>query len=88
MASKFREKTNVRLPVREVKNRFSELVRKAAKGQEVIITSHGEARARLSPLKGRLRPLKIDWKWLKSMKLTEPQSPAEDLIRAERDARD
>lgn len=88
MASKPKKTDDLRLPVRAAKNRFSELVRQAANGREVIITSHGEARARLSPLRGGSRPFEVDWKWLRTMKVAAPNSRAEALIRTERDARD
>ena len=80
---------NLQLPVREAKNRFSELVRRAAQGEQITITLHGEPRARL----GRVveegpRPFDVDWKWLRGMKVATSQTPAEALIRAERDGRD
>jgi len=75
-------------PVREAKNRFSELVRRVAKGEEIIITSHGEPRARLSPVRRASTRFEVDWKWLRGMRVDEPQTPAENVIRAERDARD
>ena len=88
MASKSKKEPSLKLPVREAKNRFSELIRQVSKGEEVIITSHGEARARLCPFRGASRPFEVDWKWLRRMKVSKPKSRAEDSIRAERDARD
>ena len=89
MKSKPRKATILRLPVREAKNRFSELVRQAAKGKEVIITSHGEPRARVGPvMRGPSQPFEVDWKWLRTMKVADPQTPSESLIRLERDERD
>lgn len=41
------------VPVRELKNRLSEYLRKAKAGEEIVVTSHGEAVARL--LAPRLR---------------------------------
>jgi len=35
------------IPVRELKSRLSEYLRKVAEGEEVIVTSHGKAVARL-----------------------------------------
>ena len=87
MASKNRKVRN-QFPVREAKNRFSELVRRVAEGEEIIITSHGEARARLCPIRRGARPFEVDWKWLRGMRVADTQRPAETLVRAERDARD
>jgi prevent-host-death family protein len=87
MASRSRKVRN-QFPVREAKNRFSELVRRVAEGEEIIITSHGEARARLCPIRRGARRFEVDWKWLRGMRVADTQSPAETSIRAERDARD
>ncbi len=88
MATKVTKARNPRLPIREAKNRFSELVRRAAKGEEIIITSHGEARARLGPVGPDAKSFEVDWKWIREMKVAETQTPAEDLVRLDRDARD
>jgi antitoxin (DNA-binding transcriptional repressor) of toxin-antitoxin stability system len=79
---------NQRFPVREAKNRFSELVRRAAQGEQITITLHGEPRAMISRIQGRPRPFKVDWKWLRDMKVSDCQTPAEIMIRVERDGRD
>ena len=79
---------NPRFPLREAKNRLSELVRRAAQGEQITITLHGEPRARLSRIQERPRPFTVDWKWLRDMKVADSQTPAETLIRAERDGRD
>jgi len=79
---------NANFPIREAKNRFSELVRRAAQGEQITITLHGEPRARLSRVTEELRPFKVDWEWLRGMQVATSQTPAEDLIRAERDGQD
>ena len=79
---------NQHFPLREAKNRLSELVRRAAKGEQITITLHGEPRAQLSGVTGRSRPFTVDRKWLREMKVSGSQTPAETLIRAERDERD
>jgi len=88
MNSKTRKANGLQLPVREAKNRFSEVVRQAARGKEVIITVHGEPRARLGPVGRRSKPFEVDWKWLREMRVAASQTPAESLIRSERDERD
>jgi antitoxin (DNA-binding transcriptional repressor) of toxin-antitoxin stability system len=86
--TKVRKTDNLRFPVREAKNRFSELVRRAAQGEQITITLHGEPRAQLSRIQTLPRPFQVDWKWLRDMKVSDVQVPAETSIRAERDGRD
>jgi antitoxin (DNA-binding transcriptional repressor) of toxin-antitoxin stability system len=86
--TKSRNTRNLHFPLREAKNRLSELVRRAARGEQIIITLHGEPRAQLSRVLEKSRPFKADWKWLREMKVAASQTPAEALIRADRDGRD
>jgi antitoxin (DNA-binding transcriptional repressor) of toxin-antitoxin stability system len=79
---------NPHFSLREAKNRLSELVKRAARGEQITITLHGEPRVQLSRVLERTRPFKVDWKWLKEMRVGGSQTPAETLIRAERDGRD
>lgn len=88
LMARARNARNLHFPVREAKNRFSELVRRAAQGEQITITLHGEPRARLSRIVEGPRPFEIDRKWLRDMKVAASQTPAEALIRAERDGRD
>jgi len=83
-----RNKRKLHFPVREAKSRFSELVRRAAQGEQITITLHGEPRARLSRIVEGLHPFEVDWQWLRDMKVAASQTPAEALIRAEREGRD
>ena len=72
--------------VRSAKDRLSSLLEQAAAGNEVIITSDGEPKARLTAVRSRRRPYRVDWAWLNSQPLTDG-TPAEELIRADRDGR-
>ncbi len=83
-----RESRDLHFPLREAKNRLSELVRRAAKGEQITITLHGNPRARLSRAAEEPQPFRVDWKWLRNMRVAASQTPAEALIRAERDGRD
>ncbi len=78
----------LRVPVRKAKDRFSELVRRAAAGEEIVITRHGEAEARLCPVSKQSGVLEVDREWLRTMEVAESQTPAEILIRADRDRGD
>lgn len=79
---------NTQVPLREAKNRFSELVRRAAQGERITITLHGEPHAQLTRVSESRRPFHVDRKWLLQMKVAASQTPAETLVRAERDSRD
>jgi prevent-host-death family protein len=46
----------MRVGVLEAKNRFSELLDAAQRGEEVIITKRGEAVATLAPIRKRMSP--------------------------------
>jgi len=74
--------------ITEAKNRFCELVREAADGAEITITSHGKARARLCKAQDVSRPFSVDWQWLRKMRVSRKQTPSEKLVRLERDGRD
>lgn len=73
--------------VRDGKNRFSELVRRAARGEEITITSHGREQARLCKVEPRRNALAVDWKWLRNMRVGGKQIPSEQLVREDRDGR-
>jgi len=73
--------------VREAKAHFSALVGRAAEGEEITITWHGRARARLAAIRPDANPLRINRAWLRSMPLRKDGSRAEALVRADRDAR-
>jgi prevent-host-death family protein len=75
-------------PLREAKNRLSELVKRAANGEQITITLHGVPRARLSPVTEWTQPFQVDRDWLRDMKVSSSQTPADALIRSERDGRD
>jgi prevent-host-death family protein len=73
--------------VREAKAQLSALVGRAAKGEEITITWHGQSRARLAPILDDSGILRVNRAWLKSQPLSRQDARAEDLIRADRDAR-
>jgi prevent-host-death family protein len=74
--------------VREAKARLSELIRLAGQGTDVTITSHGQPVARVGPVGGKSgKPFLVDFDWLRSMPVSPGQTPAEQIIREDRDAR-
>jgi prevent-host-death family protein len=80
--------TKTTVTVRDGKNRFSEIVRRAARGEEITITSHGREQARLCKAEPRRNALAVDWKWLRNMRVAKKQKPSEQLVREDRDGRD
>src|SRR6185503_9877268 len=60
---------HLHFPLREAKNRLSELVRLAAQGKQVTITLHGKPYAQLSRVTECPRQFKVDQKWLRRMKV-------------------
>lgn len=79
--------TGTTIAVREAKAQFSALVERAAAGEEIVITWHGRPRARLLPLEEDRGILHVDRAWLDTMRLGKPQTPAETLVRDDRDNR-
>jgi prevent-host-death family protein len=73
--------------VREAKAHFSALLERAAGGEEITITWHGRARARILPVPVRSKPFHVDRAWLNSIPMRKNATPAEVLVRADRDAR-
>jgi prevent-host-death family protein len=72
--------------VREAKARLSQLLERAAKGEEIIITSNGRPKARLVPVAPAARPYRVHTELLRQR--VRPGTPAERLIREDRDGRD
>lgn len=72
--------------VRVAKDRLSGLLERAARGEEIVITSDGVPKAMLVRYRPRLRckPFEADLAWLRSMPIVEDST---DDIRAERDSR-
>jgi len=80
-------KSTITVGVREAKNRFSELVKMASHGTQVLITSHGEVRAQLCKPEAASQPFQVDWEWLEGMEVKAP-TPSERIVRDDRDGRD
>lgn len=74
--------------VREAKAQFSALVGRAAKGEEITITWHGQSRARLAPIPPDGGVLKVNREWLRSQPVCQQGELSEDLVRADRDGKD
>lgn len=73
--------------VREAKAHFSALVGRAAQGEEITITWHGQAHARLAPVRMEAAALHVDRTWLQSMPFLNRGTRAEKIVRTDRDAR-
>lgn len=73
--------------VRAAKDQLSSLLEEAARGNVVVITSDGEPKARLVPMRQRRQPFRVDWAHLRSMPLRRGAASAEELVREDRDGR-
>ena len=76
-----------KVAVREAKAQFSALVERAAAGEEIVITWHGRPRARLLPLAEERGTLRVDREWLDTMRVSGSETPAANMVRADRDNR-
>jgi len=73
--------------VRTAKSKLSELLDRAAAGEEIIITSNGRPKARLLGLGPLPAPYRVNRRLL-AVRTRKPSTPAEALVREDRDARD
>jgi prevent-host-death family protein len=73
--------------VRGAKARLSELLDRAARGEEIIITSDGRPKARLIAIETGAQPYKVHRDLLRTAPKRRGR-PAEELIREDRDSRD
>lgn len=77
----------ISINVRAAKDQLSSLLEQAARGNEIIITSDGQPKAKLVPFKAARKPFRVDWKLLQSMSPKAGTKSAEELVRQDRDAR-
>jgi prevent-host-death family protein len=73
--------------VRAAKDQLSSLLEQAAQGNEVIITSDGQPKAKLVPFKAARKPFRVDWELLRSMSPKAGAQSAEEIVRKDRDGR-
>ncbi len=75
----------VTVSLAQAKARLSELLDKVEAGEEIVVTRHGKAVARISPAAKTKKP--IDYDRLAAFRATMPSlgEPSVDLIRAMRD---
>jgi prevent-host-death family protein len=72
--------------VRKAKAKLSELLDRAAKGEEVVITSDGRAKARLVAVREHL-PYRVN-RTLLRRRTRRGSTTADAIVREERDSRD
>ena len=73
--------------VRTAKARLSELLERAAAGEEIVITSDGRPKAKIVGLGPAPKPFRVNRRLLRTRRAAAGR-PAEVLVREERDARD
>ncbi len=86
-AAAVEEEPPVLVNVRAAKDQLSALLEQAARGQEIVITSDGEPKAKLVPFRATRKPFRVDWGLLRSMKSASGGPWAEDIVREDRDGR-
>ena len=75
--------------VRAAKARLSELLERAAAGEEIVITSDGRPKAKLVPVAAATKPFRVNRRLLVRRSSTKVKGPlAERLVREDRDSRD
>lgn len=72
--------------VRNAKAQLSALLERAARGEEIVITSGGKPKARLLALAPAVAPFRVNKRLLAVRR--RPGRPADVLVREDRDARD
>jgi prevent-host-death family protein len=73
--------------VRGAKARLSELLDRAARGEEIVITSDGKPKARLVAIEAGARPYKVHRELLRVGR-NKTGASADVIVRQERDSRD
>jgi len=81
------EEAELVVNVRAAKDQLSSLLEQAARGNEVIITSDGQPKAKLVPIRSRRQPFRVDWELLRSTPVKRGVPAAEVLVREDRDGR-
>lgn len=81
------ERRELVVNVRTAKDQLSSLLEQAAQGNVVVITSDGEPKARLVPMRPRRKPFRVDWGLLRSTPLRRGAPTSEELVRDDRDGR-
>jgi prevent-host-death family protein len=74
--------------VAEAKNKLSQLINHALKGEGVVITRHGQPVVELKPVRPNLRGMTdADWRWLNEHRVPrlDPDKDAVELVREMRD---
>ena len=72
--------------VRAAKDRLSNLLDLAAQGQDIVITSDGQPKAKLIPYRKRQKLFRVNWSLLRSIPIKHGKS-AEEIVREDRDSR-
>ena len=73
--------------VRNAKAHLSELLDRAAAGEEIVITSDGKPKARIVAVGAAIKPFRVNRRLL-ARRARENATPAEVLVRDDRDTRD
>lgn len=85
---KVRQKDSaIHINVRSAKDSFSKLLELASQGEDVIITSDGKPKARLTLVKESQRQFRVNWDLLQAASIRKKGKLSEEIIREARDSR-
>lgn len=73
--------------VRAAKDQLSSLLDRAAGGEDIIITSDGEPKARLTKYEIKPKVFRVNWKLLRATMCKPGGKTSEQIIREDRDGR-
>ena len=77
----------MRINVRAAKDKLSNLLDLAAEGEDVIITSDGQPKARLTSYTEKAKVFRVNWKLLRSIPMARGGKTSEEIVREDRDGR-
>jgi len=76
--------------VLEAKNRFSELIERAARGERIVITRHGQPMVEFTPVRKRLSADELDalFEEVRQAKASLPSITRDEILRDLREGRE
>ena len=73
--------------VRAAKDKLSSLLDLASQGEDVVLTSDGRPKARLTACREKPRTFRVNWSLLRSIPIQTRGKTSEEIIREDRDGR-
>ncbi len=77
----------IHVNVRSAKDRLSKLLELASHGEDVIITSDGKPKAKLTAVEQPQKRFRVNWELLRVVRISKKEKLSEEIIREDRDSR-